>query len=65
VQRKRGHELVEASKTTFPVAELLKMVGEFDGLVVRRWVICLTYRAASLSLPFAICQAEPTLHKCR
>lgn len=35
-QRERGHELVEAAKTTFPAAELMKMIGDFDGLIVRR-----------------------------
>lgn len=34
-QRERGHEVVEASKSTFPVAELMETIGNYEGLVVR------------------------------
>lgn len=36
LQKERGHELVEANKTTIPVPELLKIIPDFDGLIVRR-----------------------------
>lgn len=35
-QKERGHELVEANRMSIPVAELLKMIPDFDGLIVRR-----------------------------
>ncbi len=37
-QRERGHELVAADKTSYPVDELLKVIPEYDGLIVRRLV---------------------------
>ena len=35
IQRERGHEVVEAGKTTTPVSELLSTIGEYEGLIVR------------------------------
>jgi hypothetical protein len=39
ILRARGHELVTVDKTPKPDA-LCAMIGEFDGLIVRRCVVC-------------------------
>ena len=35
MQKERGYEIVEADKATMPVSELMKLIPEFDGLIVR------------------------------
>lgn len=39
LQRERGHELVEATKKSMSAEELLKVIPEYDGLIVRRCVL--------------------------
>ena len=50
ILRERGHEVVEAAKTTFPVSELMATIGGFDGLVVRVRVLLRLRSTAHRSL---------------